>query len=217
MATRLQIDVHVDVICPWCWIGKRHLEAAIATLQARDAGVQVQIVWHPAQLLPDLPPGGVPFRAFYERRLGSAAAVQARQAQVREAAAQAGLHIDFDRIARMPSSTRALALLVYSGAHGSPAQAHAVLDRLFAAHFQQGLDLGDAATVQAIASQCGLDGFAQGSNAASMRPAVLSPPISGVPYFVFDQSVALAGAQPPQWLLDAMDACLATKRITCPQ
>lgn len=217
MATRLHIDVHVDVICPWCWIGKLHLQAAIATLQARDAGVQVQIVWHPVQLLPDLPPGGVPFRAFYERRLGSAAAVQARQAQVREAAAQAGLHIDFDLIARMPSSTRALALLAYAGAHGSPTQAHAVLDRLFAAHFQQGLDLGDAATVQAIASQCGLNGFAQGGNAASMRPADLSPPISGVPYFVFDQYVALAGAQPPQRLLAAMDACLATKRIPCPQ
>lgn len=217
MPTHLQIDVHVDVICPWCWIGKRHLETAITSLQERDAGLQVQVHWHPVQLLPDLPPGGVLFREFYERRLGSAAAVQARQAQVRAAAAQAGLHIEFDRIVRMPSCTLALALLAYAGAHGSSTQAHAVLDSLFAAHFQQGLDIGDAATVQAIARQCGRDGHESGDRAVPMRRAELTPQVSGVPYFVFGQATAVTGAQPPQRRLEAMDACLNIKRIPCPQ
>lgn len=207
MQTTLHIDVYVDVICPWCWIGKRHLEKAIATLAQRDVTAAPVLRWHPVQLLPDLPAEGVPFESFYLHRLGSAAAVRARQAQVNAAAAEAGLHIDFSRIPRMPNSALALRLLAYAASHGSRSQASAAIDRLFQAHFLQGYDIGDRATVLDIAQHCGLNLQAVAASLDGPQGTPWSPgnaPPSGVPYFVFNGQLALAGAQPPHVLLQAM-------------
>ena len=87
----LIIDVAYDVICPWCWIGKRHLDAALAELRVQRPNAAVQIRWQPVQLLPQMPIEGIPFLAFYIPRLGSFEAVHSRQAQVRSAAEPAGL------------------------------------------------------------------------------------------------------------------------------
>ena len=211
MQNTLHIDAYVDVICPWCWIGKRHLESAIASLMQEDVTVQTLVHWHPVQLLPELPAEGVPFETFYLNRLGSAAAVHARQAQVNAAAAQAGLHIDFSRITRMPNSASALRLVAYASEHGTSEQASAVMDSLFQAHFLHGLHIGDRATVLGIARQCHLDVHAvQAALDDCNGPPLQSdvPLHSGVPYFVFNSQLALAGAQPPQLLLQAMQRAL---------
>src|SRR5262245_35882336 len=111
MSMPLLIDVAYDIICPWCWIGKRHLDAALAELREQRPEVQVQIRWQPVQLLPQLPAEGLPYLAFYVQRLGSVEAVHWRQAQVRTAAETAGLRIAFEHIGRMPNTARAHALL----------------------------------------------------------------------------------------------------------
>lgn len=211
MQTTLHIDTYVDVICPWCWIGKKHLEKALSSLVQVDVTVQPQVRWLPVQLLPDLPVEGVPFESFYLQRLGSAKAVLERQAQVNAAAAQVGLCIDFSRIARMPNTALALRLIMFTSECGTPEQVSAVVDKLFRAHFLQGLAVGEWATVLDIAQQCRLDvqavqTYLDDVVGTPMQSGI--PQHSGVPYFVFNGQLALAGAQPPHVLLRAMQRAL---------
>lgn len=217
METTLHIDAYVDVICPWCWIGKRHLEKAIAAWVQDDATEKPLVRWHPVQLLPGLPAEGVPFEAFYLQRLGSAAAVKARQAQVNAAAAEAGLHIDFSRIPRMPNTAQALRLIAFASEHGTAGQVNAVMDKLFQAHFLQSGHIGDQATVVDIAQQCHLDAHAVQAALNDSDDLPLSPDAprhSGVPYFVFNGQLALAGAHPPQTLLQAMQQAMQLPALT---
>ena len=109
--TTVQVDVYFDLICPWCLIGKRQLDAALARWRAEHAGADVHVRWHSVRLIDGVPPEGWDFAAFYERRLGSPEAVQARQAQVRAAARQAGAEIDFSRIRVFPDTGPAHQLL----------------------------------------------------------------------------------------------------------
>ena len=106
-ATTLSVDVWFDFVCPWCWIGKHHLAQAVERLRQTDPGVRVQTTWHSVQLIPQTPPQGWPFDAFYEQRLGSREAVLARRAQVQEAARRAGAPIDYARLSVFPSTAAA--------------------------------------------------------------------------------------------------------------
>ncbi|MCY1437255.1 DSBA-like thioredoxin domain protein [compost metagenome] len=213
MSRRLHIEVFFDFICPWCLIGKRQLERALTELRASQPDVEVSLEWHGVQLLPDMPVAGLPFAEFYLRRLGSEQAVQMRQAQVREAAAAAGLNIDFARILRMPNTADAHRLLQRATALGSAEQVEALLERLFAAYFHNGENLGDPATLRVIAEDCGFapvdlvdslrgDGSPFFGDEAGMAA-------NGVPYFVFDRRLAVSGSQSTEVLLGAMNAALA--------
>lgn len=204
----LRIDVFFDFICPWCLIGKRQLEHALAQLRVSRPDVEVQLAWHGVQLLPDLPAQGEPFAAFYLKRLGSEQAVRIRQAQVQQAAASAGVEIDLSRIARMPNTANAHRLLACAAGLGSAEQRETLLEYLLAAYFRNGGDLGDSADLLAIAEACG---FEPAQLAASLRgdgrPFVgeaAGMAGNGVPYFVFDRHMAVSGAQPAEVLLAAM-------------
>jgi predicted DsbA family dithiol-disulfide isomerase len=206
----LRINVFFDFICPWCLIGKRQLERALTQLRASHPDVEVELAWHGVQLLPHLPAQGVPFVEFYRQRLGSAEAVQARQAQVRQAAASVGLSIDFGGISTMPNTADAHRLLERAAELGSVAQRDALLERLFTAYFHQGEDLADNATLLLIAESCGypraalvdcLEGARYPYNDGGMSAR-------GVPYFIFNRRQALSGAQPAEVLLRAMEQTL---------
>jgi predicted DsbA family dithiol-disulfide isomerase len=208
MSPVLKIDVFFDFICPWCLIGKRQLERALAQLSGSHPQVEVELTWHGVQLLPHLPAEGVAFAAFYLERLGSAQAVSMRQAQVLRAANAAGLDLDLSRIALMPNSADAHRLLACAANVGDAAQCEALLERLFAGYFRHGEDLGDSATLLAIAESCG---FEPAQLAPALRgdgrPYVAPQPDSSaqsVPYFVFNNRLTLSGAQPPQVLYAAM-------------
>lgn len=213
MSRSLHIDVFFDFICPWCLIGKRQLERALTRLGSARPDVEVTVEWHGVQLLPDMPAEGVPFAEFYLRRLGSEQAVRLRQAQVREAASAAGLDIDFARIARMPNTADAHRLLQRATALGSVEQVEVLLERLFAAYFHNGENLGDPATLRVIAEDCGFapvdlvdslrgDGSPFLGEAAGMAA-------NGVPSFVFDRRLEVSGAQSSEVLYGAMRAALA--------
>jgi predicted DsbA family dithiol-disulfide isomerase len=205
----VQVDVYFDLICPWCWIGKTHLDTARRQLAERQPGVQVQLRWHSVQLIPQTPPQGWPYQAFYEHRLGGPEAVRARRAQVQAAAAHAGLTIHHERIAMFPNTWRAHQLLTFT-AQQHPDQHEALLDALFEAFFVQGLDIGDSQVLAQLAQAHGVD--------STESEALDAPPIwalpdgaSGVPLFVFNQRQAVSGAQPPEVLLAAMQlACQTT-------
>lgn len=192
----LRLDVHLELICPWCQIGLRQLQRARAALQALHPALRLELHWHWQPLLPGLPEQGLPFREFYLRRLGSAAAVAARQAQVREAGRAVGLDFDFERIALMPNTRLAHALLADGLEQLAPAAFEALLERLFAAHFQFGENLGDPALLARLAEAHGV--LRSQRPHLPMRP---EPEVPGVPYFVVDQRYALSGAQPHEQLL----------------
>lgn len=209
MARTLRIDAYVDLICPWCLIGKAQLRQALAQLAETAPEVRVDLHWQSVQLIPDAPEDGWPFEAFYLRRLGSPQAVRARRAQVLAAAAQAGVTLDYSRIVRMPNTARAHRLLALGRQQLDTAGLDALLDRLYAAYFSQGQDLGDPATLAAIGAEQGLDADLLGAALAEPGSPLPSPGVSGVPFFVFDRQLALSGAQPPQVLLAAMREALA--------
>jgi predicted DsbA family dithiol-disulfide isomerase len=215
----LRISVFFDFICPWCLIGKRNLTQALQLFAAEQPQTPVELDWIGVQLLPDLPATGVPFAEFYLNRLGSAEAVRQRQAQVQAAAASAGLDIDLQRIPRMPNTADAHRLLSHASALGTAAQLEELLERLFAAYFMHGQNIGDSATLLEIAEACGyprapLVNSLRGDGAPFYGPGVTSR--GGVPTFVFNQRLVLSGAQPAQVLLGGMLNAIEQHRQASP-
>lgn len=204
MAATLRIDVYLDLVCPWCLIGKRYLDEAIAQFHQSAPASRVDLHWHSVQLLPEVPQQGLAFQAFYLKRLGSAEGLRQRQAQVNAAAARAGFQIDFNAIPVMPNTLQAHQLLRYASTRMAAEPFAVLLEALFAAHFHGGANLGERATLCRIAARHGLNAAALEDwiTGGAGKPEARDVP--GVPFFVFNQRVALSGAQPPDRLLDAM-------------
>lgn len=210
----LNIEVYFDFICPWCLIGKRQLDQALALLRAERPGLQVTLRWRGVQLLPQLPAGGEDFNAFYLQRLGGEQALRLRQAQVREAAAGVGVTLDFGRIPRMPNTADAHRLWQRAGELGTPEQCEALLESLFACHFQQGGDLGDCHTLLDLAAAAGfatdaLVGGLEGDGSPFCGTAE-GAASRGVPSFVLGGRV-LSGAQPVERLLASLRQAVVTE------
>lgn len=201
-SSTLQIDAYFDLICPWCWIGKTHLSTARRLLAERMPELQVRVRWHSVQLIPQVPPQGWPYQAFYEHRLGGPDAVRARRAQVQTAASQAGLVIHHERIAMFPNTWRAHRLLSLAEALGTDAH-EALLDKLFESYFVHGLNIGDDTVLEPLAQSLGLDLW-KAENLDVPPVWHLPEGASGVPLFAFNQQHAISGALPPEVLLSAM-------------
>lgn len=216
MSQVLPIDVHFEFICPWCLIGKRNLERALQHLAVTRPDVAVQVRWKSVQLLPDLPAEGVPFAEFYVRRLGSASAVRARQAQVQEAAAMVGLDLNLQRIRVMPNTAKAHRLLATVAQMGNAAQVNALLERLFAVYFQFGEDIGQPDLLLRLAQSCGFDPQVLARGVQDDQPFV--DPESGyagqgVPAFVINKKLNLVGAQPPEEFLKVLQLALMAREL----
>lgn len=215
MTRILTIDAYFDFICPWCLIGNRQLKLALDMLVEAMPEVTPQVRWHGVQLLPHMPAQGVPFGAFYRDRLGSEANVRRRQTQVLEAAQGAGVRIDFSRIALMPNTADAHRLFALACREGSPVQAEQLMERLYAAHFILGDNLGDGAHLLSVAESCGLPARAmlpamQGA-ARPFNPGLGGTVPGGVPHLLFDGWLSISGAQAPAALLSAMQLALSAK------
>ncbi|MFC5522549.1 DsbA family oxidoreductase [Polaromonas jejuensis] len=208
MAQELVIDVYFDLICPWCLIGKRHLDRALAALAQIDPEVAVDVLWHSVQLLPDLPVQGRDFTEFYIQRKGSAQAVREGQERVKQAAVGAGAVVDFSRMARMPNTLQAHQLLAFASARQTTHQHAQLLERLLAAHFSRGEDLGERATLLVIAQDFDLPMAELNHWLESGMGKPMPLEVPGVPFFVFNHRVSLSGAQPPELLLSGMRQAL---------
>lgn len=210
----MTIDVVSDVVCPWCWIGKRRLEVA---LQRRGEPAPL-VRWHPFQLNPDIPHEGVDRRSYLEAKFGGAERARAIYERVEAAGHEAGIAFNFARIARQPNTVDAHRLIAW-GQAGDPGGADALVERLFAAYFTEGADLGDVEALARVAGEAGYDAAAAREHLASGsgREAVAAADarmktlgVSGVPFFIFNQRLAVSGAQPPDILADAMDQAAAS-------
>ena len=205
----MRIDVFSDVVCPWCFIGKRRLDAVLAVSGPAD----VEIRWHAFQLNPDLPPGGVDRRQYLEQKFG-AANVERIHARVEAAGREAGIGFRFDRIDRSPNTFDAHRLLCLAADQGRQT---ALKEALLSAYFLEGRDVGDRATLAAIAAETGLQGDVQdwlagdgGTEAVRTDlAAAVDIGISGVPFFIFAGRYAMAGAQPAEVFQQALAAAAA--------
>ena len=216
---KLSIDVAFDLICPWCLIGKRHLDTAIAQLRAEQPALAVDVEWRSFPLIPDTPLAGIPYREFYVARLGSPQAVAARQAQVRAAAQEAGLTLALERIETFPNTLLAHRLVRFARqAQGALAAAKLVED-LFTRYFVRAENIGDPQVLRLALLECGIatpgEADAPLHHELPWLPPLTDPQeapqrgVTGVPYFVFNGRQALSGAVPAAVLLQSMHAALA--------
>ena len=210
------IDVISDAICPWCWIGKAHLDAALAEL--RQDGLEFRIRFRPFQLNPDMPEEGVERDAYRAAKFGSLERSRQLDAQVADAGRAAGLAFRHDLMRRTPNTIAAHRVI--RAAEQAEVQ-EAVVDALFRAYFQQGRDIGDAAVLDEIAAVAGLPGMAAMLAGDDHRDAVLAEDmaarrggISGVPSFLMDRHLLFSGAMPGPRMAEAFrqaDAILSAR------
>jgi predicted DsbA family dithiol-disulfide isomerase len=217
MPAKLDVTVYFDLICPWCLIGKRYLKKALEQFRMARPDVAVSVTWRSHPLLPGTPLQGIPYQEFYEKRLGSAAAVAARRGQVREAALAAGIDFAFERIEVMPNTLAAHQLIDCVAASGSNEQVNMLIERLFTAYFMEGRNIGDPAVLTAIAAGAGFapDEIASCLESPEQRRRFFEKltaggetEVSGVPFFIFNDRLAISGAHPPSSLLAAMQQAL---------
>jgi predicted DsbA family dithiol-disulfide isomerase len=198
------IDIYSDVICPWCFIGKRRMEAGLA-------GQTATVRWHPFELNPDLPHEGVERRAYRIKKFGSWERSLELDAQVGRAFAGEGLVFNPDKMARTPNTFDSHRVIWLAGEAGVQ---DAVVEALFRAYFTDGRDLSDRATLAAVAVEGGLDESGAKELLAGDRGAAevrrweqrgLHLGISGVPFFIINGKVALSGAQPAELFRGAIE------------
>lgn len=197
---KLTIEVVSDVICPWCYIGKRRLEKALPLL----GNVEVEIRWLPFQLNPDMPEGGVARAEYRKAKFGSAEKAKSLDARVAAEGAGEGIAFAFDRMVRTPNTVRAHQLIDVAQKEG---KGNAVVDALFHAYFEQARDVGDAAVLKEIAESCGVQDWPQAADpqaVASLEEGMRGLGISAVPTFIFDRRTGVSGAYPPESLAQVM-------------
>ena len=209
------IDVVSDVVCPWCYIGKRKLEAALEMAQA--AGLPTpEVRWHPFQLNPDLPTQGISRKQYLEDKFGGPQRAAEIYARVKAAGQAAGLDLNIEGITLQPNTLAAHALLAFAQQQGLD-EGHDVKERLLKAYFVEGRFVGDLEVLVQIALDAGLDGDAarvfvtdpqQLQAVADADQRVREMGVGGVPFFIFNQKVAVSGAQNPADLLAAMQQSL---------
>jgi len=199
--TPLVIEVASDVICPWCYIGKRRLEKALALL---DAEVKPEIRWLPFQLNPGMPKEGIPRAEYRKAKFGSIERSRGLDARVAAEGEGEGIAFAFERIERTPNTVAAHQLIDLAQKQG---RGTAVVDALFKAYFEEARDIGDAAVLAGIAAQAGVSGWPQqadGKLVAELEEDMRNLGISAVPTFIFGRKVGVSGAHPPESLAQAI-------------
>jgi predicted DsbA family dithiol-disulfide isomerase len=201
----ISIDVISDVICPWCFLGKRRLDKAISLLE----GIKAEVYWRPFFLDPTIPAEGMSRRSYLENKFGAE-----RAKTVNDPIIAAGKSEDvpyrFDLITRTPNTMDAHRLIRWSHDGGKQ---HDVAERLFMAYFNEGLDIGDRAVLMKIAGEAGMDPsevsarLENGTDIDAVNAEVeraYRMGVTGVPCFIFAQKQGLMGAQPAEVLADAI-------------
>ncbi len=201
----LTIDVVSDVVCPWCYLGEKRLEAALAE-ESRPVAVR----WRPYQLDPTIPEGGLDRAEYMERKFGRDGRLKSIHDHLVRLGAEVGLPFAFDRIKRAPNTLDAHRLIRWAASAGSQRE---VVDRLFRAYFVEGRDIGDRAVLLDVAAASGLDAdivdelLAEGADADAVRREIAEAQaigVTGVPFFIFAGRVGVPGAQDASLLRRAM-------------
>ncbi len=205
----LKIDIVSDVVCPWCYIGKRRIEDALALVP--DVPVEVQ--WRPFFLNPWVPREGISRDDYLTTKFGSVEAYKNIAGRVVAAASEEGLVYRPDQVKRQPNTTDCHRLIHWAEANGKAGE---MKQRLMELYFRDGGDLTDTEVLVQAAADCGLDAAEVRRRLATEEDVALvsgnaqeaaDKGISGVPTFVFAQKYAVSGAQPAEMLARAIGRC----------
>ena len=209
MSEPISMDVYSDLVCPWCYIGKRRLEQALMRLGEQN--VAVTPTWRAFQLNPNMPAAGMARKDYVETKFGGPERATQIYARVAAVGNEVGIPFQFEKIERQPNTINAHRLIRLAGEQG---QQDAVAEALFRAFFLEFLDIGNVVTLSEIAASAGLNREAvyaylssdQGAAAAQQEDAVARQlGITGVPFFVFGGKYAVSGAQSAEVLLQAFE------------
>ena len=196
----IKLDILSDPICPWCYIGKANLDRALEAHPDHPFAIE----WHPFQLNPDMPEGGMDRRDYLETKFGGRENAVKVYSRIAEAAEAAGLSIDFGKIQRTPNTIDAHRLIHWAGLEGRQT---AAVSRLFKAYFEEGRDIGSAEVLLDIAEGIGLDRemvarlLDSDADVADIRARdahTRERGVTGVPTFVVGNQHVVPGAQPPE-------------------
>lgn len=210
-AVALQVAVFSDVVCPWCYIGKRRLEKA---LKAAGGRYEHHVTWRAFELNPDMPPDGMERTEYLEAKFGSPEAFRRLEARMAAAAAGEGIPFAWDRVRRTPNTFDAHRLIWLAEREGLQ---DAVVEVLFRGYFVEGADLGQRRTLLDLAAEAGLNTGRVEEMLASQESAVAvredeararQMGIGGVPHFLINGREHLSGAHPPETLESAFDRAM---------
>jgi predicted DsbA family dithiol-disulfide isomerase len=206
-ARAIAIDIFSDVVCPWCFVGKRRLERALE----QRPGVAVAIRWRAFLLNPDMPPEGMDRTEYLQRKFGAGSRARDLYATIEEIGGFEGIDFAFDRIRRTPSTVKAHRVLARAGRDGCQGP---VVEALFRAYFEQGRDIGDTQALIELAESAGMDpasardalAGAEGDRVVLEDNALAhAMGIGGVPCFIVNNRYAIAGAQEPEVIQRLID------------
>jgi len=218
MSAPLPIIVYSDVICPWCYVGKRRLEAALG---APDVPEQVSFAWRPFQLNPDMPAEGIERKVYRARKFGAERSAELDRSMT-ETGREVGIDFAFDRMQRTPNTRLAHRLIWEAGRQG---RQDAIVNRLFHAYFEEGLDIGSAEILARLAAESELEaaGVEQALGGADSLEAVVDLEeqgrrlgIQGVPFFVLLGKYGISGAQPPEFWRETLPKIAAEANASQP-
>lgn len=202
-----QIDIFSDVICPWCFIGKRRLERALKIRPLPDLTIQ----WRAFQLNPDMPAEGMSRKAYLENKFGGPERAQQIYDNIRRTGDGEGIDFRFDLIERTPNTVLAHRTINLATARGT---SDALVEQLFNAYFIEGVDIGDLDNLVALAEASGMDAaetrdWLEGKGGATEVMAetrfAYENGINGVPCFIFNRQYAVSGAQEPEAFFPLFD------------
>jgi predicted DsbA family dithiol-disulfide isomerase len=208
----IKIDIVSDVVCPWCYLGKARLEAALG--QMKD--VTAEINWRPYQLDPTIPRGGVDRKKYMEAKFGTGPRLGEVHKQLEGFGREVGIRYEFDAIKVAPNTMDAHRLIRWAAQAGAGIQGK-VVDRLFKLYFTEGADIGNHAVLIKAGSENGMDKAiieallpTDAEEAGVIGEIATSKQlgISGVPCFIFNQKYAVSGAQTPDILIEAMQGAM---------
>ncbi|BDW98877.1 DsbA family oxidoreductase [Maricaulis maris] len=209
MTHTVTVDIVSDLVCPWCWLGKRHWDAALKLTPK----IKVETIWRPYQLDPTLAREGRPYKDYMREKFSGAEASgrwKMMRDHLEQAGPAAGIEFRFDEITQRPNTLDAHRLMKWAGGQG---KADAMAEALFAAFFSQGRNIGDRDTLAELAGDAGLDRTVTADLLATDRDekAVWEEElfyrklgVSGVPTYIFNGRFAVSGAQEPAVLADAI-------------
>ena len=209
-AAALYVEVIADLVCPFCYIGKRRLDQAMHAVRGPS-----DVSWYPYQLNPDMPEDGMSLEEYLSMRFGSAANVQPVLDQLAADARDENIELRFDRIERVPNTLRAHQLMYL--AETQQKDQSALAEELMTAFFRRGEDIGDPEILIELATRHGLaaDDSARVIDDDSARQLVLSREaqvrssgIAGVPGFLLNRRLLVIGAQDKDTLVNAFDRAM---------
>lgn len=203
----IRLDIFSDPVCPWCLIGKANLDRAMESRPNHPFQVQ----WHPFQLNPEMPKEGVGHVDYLAAKFGSRERAVQAMLQVAEHAKTAGAEIDMEEVTRLPNTLDAHRVIHWAGIEGRQT---AMVARLFKAHWREGADIGDAATLARLAGEVGMEAaavarlLATDADADDIRARDMDARqkgVNAVPSFLIAQQYVVSGAQPVEMWQQVID------------